>query len=162
MSAKAGAPTMPATMSVSAGYSCDRAEHDEIAPVEALAGEELGEGGGERIVGVPHEQAEEEPAGHHDADDDGKKHRAGLECEARDRIDGAHAKQKAEQKEGDDAADQSVGDGRLKPLAERFAGLGQGRQTFSTSGRPSSPVGKKMSTMASIEKAATSLYSMLK
>ncbi len=31
-------------------------------------------------------------------------------------------------------------------------------QTFSTSGRPSSPEGKKMSTSASIENAATSLY----
>ncbi len=34
--------------------------------------------------------------------------------------------------------------------------------TFSTSGRPSRPVGKKISTMASIENAATSLYSMVK
>ena len=33
------------------------------------------------------------------------------------------------------------------------------RQTFSTSGRPSRPVGRKISTMIRIEKAATSLYS---
>ena len=72
------------------------------------------------------------------------------------------AEQEAEQKERDHPADQSVGDGRLEPLADRFAGLRQGGQTFSTSGRPSRPVGKKMSTMASIEKAATSLYSMVK
>src|SRR5207237_5676071 len=33
------------------------------------------------------------------------------------------------------------------------------RQTFSTSGRPNRPVGRKISTMIRIEKAATSLYS---
>ena len=33
------------------------------------------------------------------------------------------------------------------------------RQTFSTSGRPSRPVGMKISTTIRIEKAATSLYS---
>ncbi len=41
--------------------------------------------------------------------------------------------------------------------------LGRGRfrpcQTFSTSGRPSSPEGRKIRVMARIEKAATSLYS---
>ena len=58
--------------------------------------------------------------------------------------------------------DAGVDVGRLEPLAERCAGLRQGAQTFSTSGRPSSPVGKKISTMASIENAATSLYSMVK
>ena len=35
-------------------------------------------------------------------------------------------------------------------------------QTFSTSGRPSSPEGRKISTMARMEKAATSLYSSVK
>ena len=35
-------------------------------------------------------------------------------------------------------------------------------QTFSTSGLPSSPVGRKISTRTRIEKAATSLYSTVK
>lgn len=42
-----------------------------------------------------------------------------------------------------------------------FAGFAMG-QTFSTSGLPSRPEGRKMSTMARIEKAATSLYSTVK
>jgi hypothetical protein len=46
----------------------------------------------------------------------------------------------------------------------REAGVGMvvtrlARQTFSTSGRPSRPVGRKISTMIRIENAATSLYS---
>ena len=77
-------------------------------------------------------------------------------------VDRAQSKQQAEQRKGDDGGEQGVGEGRLEPLAERCAGLRQGAQTFSTSGRPSRPVGKKISTMASIENAATSLYSMVK
>ena len=43
-----------------AEQSC--AEHDEVAAFERRAGEELGEGRGERILGVPHEEIEQEPA----------------------------------------------------------------------------------------------------
>ena len=39
---------------------------------------------------------------------------------------------------------------------------GVGHQTFSTSGRPRRPVGRKIRTIARIEKAATSLYSIEK
>ena len=54
---------------------------------------------------------------------------------------------------------------RMKPnpaVGSALAGGGAGtaiRQTFSTSGRPSRPVGMKISTMIRIENAATSLYS---
>src|SRR5581483_6652440 len=112
--------------------------------------------------GVPEEQAEQEPAHHHDADGDGEQSRAGLEREPGDAVDRALAEEKRKQQKGDNAADKRIADGRLEPLTEGFAGLSQGTQTFSTSGRPSSPVGKKMRTMASIENAATSLYSMVK
>src|SRR5581483_6926565 len=138
------------------------AQDDQIAPVEALAGEELGEGRGDGILGMPDEQAEQEPPRHDDADGDREQHRPRLERETGDAIDRALAEQERKQQKGDDAADKRVADGRLEPLTEGFAGLSQGAQTFSTSGRPSSPVGKKMRTMASIENAATSLYSMVK
>ncbi len=56
------------------------------------------------------------------------------------------------------------------PLLARRARIGRGAlrcgrghsQTFSTSGRPSRPEGRKISTMARMENAATSLYSMVK
>ena len=138
------------------------AEHDDIAPVEHLLREQPGERRGEGMLGLPHEQIEQEPAEEHDADGDGQEHRARLEGKPGHIVDRAESEQQAEQREGDDGGEQGVGEGRLEPLAERCAGLRQGAQTFSTSGRPSRPVGKKMSTMASIENAATSLYSMVK
>ena len=86
----------------------------------------------------------------------------GSKREAGHLVDRPKAEQQAEQREGDDGGEQRVEKRRPEPLAERCAGLSQGAQTFSTSGRPSRPVGKKISTIASIEKAATSLYSMVK
>src|SRR5690606_24504615 len=47
-------------------------------------------------------------------------------------------------------------------VRRRRRGVACGHQTFSTSGLPSSPEGRKMSTMARIENAATSLYSTVK
>ena len=138
------------------------AEHLDVASVERLAREQPGERRGDGMLGLPHEQIEQQPAEEHDADGDGEKHRARLEGKPGHVVDRPKAEQQAEQREGDDSGEQGVGEGRLEPLAERCAGLRQGAQTFSTSGRPSRPVGKKMSTMASIEKAATSLYSMVK
>src|SRR5690606_12787552 len=47
-------------------------------------------------------------------------------------------------------------------LCRRGCNVVRGHQTFSTSGLPSSPEGRKISTIARIEKAATSLYSTVK
>ena len=138
------------------------AEHLAVASVERLAGEQPGEGRGDRMFGLPDEQIEQEPAKEHDADDDGEKRRTRLEGKPGHIVDRPQAQQQAEQGKGDDRGEERVGEGRLEPLAERCAGLRQGAQTFSTSGRPSRPVGKKMSTTASIANAATSLYSMVK
>src|SRR5690606_15631754 len=51
---------------------------------------------------------------------------------------------------------------REAPRPVRSRNAGHGHHTFSTSGLPSSPEGRNISTMARIEKAATSLYSTLK
>jgi hypothetical protein len=141
---------------------CGNAEHENIAGLEGLLCEEPGEGEGDRIFGLPHEEIEQEPSDHDDADGDGEELRAGLKREPGHAVHRLQAQQQAEQRKGDNAGEQGIDEGRLEPLAERCAGLDQGAQTFSTSGRPSRPVGKKMSTIASMEKAATSLYSMLK
>src|SRR5690606_34806104 len=67
-----------------------------------------------------------------------------------------------EEEEAEDR-DQQGGDGGV---ANRIRGTGacsvRHGQTLSTSGWPSRPEGRKMSTMARIEKAATSLYSTVK
>ena len=114
------------------------------------------------MLGLPHEQIEQKPPEEHDADGDGQQHRARLEGQPGDIVDRTEAEQQAEQRKGDDGGEKGIDEGRLEPLAERCAGLRQDAQTFSTSGRPSRPVGKKISTIASIENAATSLYSMVK
>ena len=54
------------------GDESDAAEDDDVAPVEALAGEQFGERRGDRIVGVPDEQIEQEAPDHHDADGGGE------------------------------------------------------------------------------------------
>ena len=153
--------TMP-TMRMTTASSGSDAEHADVAPRERLAAVELGERRGERIFGVPDEEIEQQPAEEHDTDGNREQGRAALKREARHIVDGPKPEQQAEQREGDDGGEQRVEKRRPEPLAERCAGLSQGAQTFSTSGRPSRPVGKKMSTIASIEKAATSLYSMVK
>ena len=56
------------------------------------------------------------------------------------------------------------GEERLQRVDDDAAGLdpGDGVHTFSTSGEPSSPVGRKINTMTRMANTATSLYSMLK
>ena len=155
-------PMTAPTMRRSTASAGGDAEHAYVAALEWLAAEQFGERRGDRVVAVPDEQIEQEPAEEHDADGNGEQGRAGLERESRDIVHGAQAQQQAEQRESDEGGEQRVEKRRPEPLAERCAGLRQGAQTFSTSGRPSRPVGKKISTIASMEKAATSLYSMVK
>ena len=70
--------------------------------------------------------------------------------------DGLEADQRQEQAEGDERGKAGVlaARGDIDALALRAAAPSQ---TFSTSGRPSRPCGRKIRVMASIEKAATSL-----
>ena len=70
---------------------------------------------------------------------------------------GIKAQQEQEQAEGDERRDDGAfGRGQEFRRAERRI-RSRGFQTFSTSGRPRMPVGRKISTTMRIEKAATSL-----
>ncbi len=51
-----------------------------IAALEGLLCEEPGEGRGDRIFGLPHEEIEQEPSDHDDADGDGEELRARLQA----------------------------------------------------------------------------------
>src|SRR5262249_1006560 len=77
---------------------------------------------------------------------------------------GANADHQREQHQRDGRADQRLLEdewnaGGARGRARFGGGDRHVAQTFSTSGRPSRPVGRKMSTTIRIEKAATSLYS---
>ena len=73
--------------------------------------------------------------------------------------DGQEADQRQEQAEGDDSA-VSAGVAAARAASMRRGAASARRlpsQTFSTSGRPNRPCGRKISVIARTEKAATSL-----
>ena len=79
-----------------------------------------------------------------------------------DVLVGLQADQQHEQAEGDERRRRALrasraGDDVVRGLRLRLQWLRPWAQTFSTSGRPSMPDGRKISTIARIEKAATSL-----
>ena len=67
------------------------AEHHDVAFVEWIAPEQFGEGRGERILRLPDEQVEQEPAEEHDADGDGEQHGPRAKRETGDVVHGAQA-----------------------------------------------------------------------
>ena len=70
------------------------AEHLAVASVERLAGEQPGEGRGDRMFGLPEEQIEQEPAEKHDADHGGEKRRTRLEGKPGHIVDRPQAERK--------------------------------------------------------------------
>src|SRR6185369_9505589 len=84
---------------------------------------------------------------------------AGFEHElVADVLDGIETNQRQEQAECEER-----GNGRLAECALEVrsgGGLVRHSHTFSTSGRPRMPCGRKIITIARIEKAATSLYAL--
>ena len=103
----------------------------------------------------------QEAADHDQPDDDGEQAPARHEDElVADVLVGLDADKQEEQAEGDGAGVERLAHGALDRSRLFDAVRGNGghfAQTFSTSGRPRMPEGRKISTMARIEKAATSL-----
>src|SRR5262249_18712996 len=112
-------------------------------------------------------QRPQEAADEGDGDDDAERNEARLDLERAGRaLVGAHADQQREQPKRDDG-----GHRRALQCAEKIdrgsdGSFGRGRHptahTFSISGRPRMPLGRKIMTITSTEKAATSLYSIEK
>src|SRR5262249_11196491 len=79
-------------------------------------------------------------------------------------IVGLQTDQRQSQKHGDESCQQRIFE-KCRPSDQRPSGIVDGKpgggrhQTFSTSGRPSSPVGQKTRTRMRTTKTETSLYS---
>src|SRR5262249_26258334 len=108
-----------------------------------------------------HERPEEPRAGD-DRDDAEQQRKARFELKLVAHVlNGLEADQRQEPRERDQRGDRRVLDRGRK--ARSCCGSGNdglgccGGHTFSTSGRPSRPCGRKISTIARMEKAATSL-----